>query len=51
MIAKCGIIKLMSKFDFKTTDPNQPELEFEPFGVALIVKDGIQITVSQRTDI
>lgn len=51
MVSKCGIIKLMSKFDFETTDPNQPELEFDSIGVTLVVRDGIKLIVRERTDI
>lgn len=50
MISKCGIIKLMTKFDFEETDPNQPELEFDSYGVTLVVKGGINLKVTERTD-
>lgn len=47
MVAKVGIIRLLEKYDFKLT--NDAELDFESFGVTLVVKgDGLKMNVSHR---
>lgn len=48
MVAKIGLIKLLKRYDFVPLD--KKELEFDNFAVTLMVKGGINLTVSNRKE-
>lgn len=45
-MTKIGIVKLLQKFNFEKM--NDHELEFDNFGMTLIVKGGIPLRISNR---
>lgn len=46
MMAKIGLIMLLHKFDFECTE--RGELEFDNHSVVLVLKNGINLKVSNR---
>lgn len=46
LMTKIGIVKLLQKFDFEKL--NDQEVEFDNYGMTLLVKGGIPLRITKR---
>lgn len=48
IVSKVGLVQILRKYNFEALD--NKVLEFEPHSVTLIIKGGINLRVTKRTD-